>query len=153
MNKRLTMLFVGVSLLILAAIIGPTGTAQQSSLPWQAPDDAKKVKNPVTLTSRGLMAASELYEQKCVLCHGDSGGGDGPIASSLSPKPADITEVKKMSGTTDGELFWKISTGRGEMPSWQSGLSETQRWQLVSYLRVLSTFRLYRYLGKSTIPR
>ena len=49
---------------------------------------------------------------------------------------------------TDGELYWKMSTGRGDMPSWAAGLSDTERWQMVSYLRVLTTYGLYRYLGK-----
>jgi mono/diheme cytochrome c family protein len=106
------------------------------------------MKNPVLLTSRGLMIASDLYEQKCVLCHGEAGGGDGPAAQLLARKPADFTDAKRMSRVTDGELFWKMSTGSGEMPSWQAGLSETERWQMVSYLRVLTTYGLYGYLGK-----
>ena len=94
------------------------------------------------------MTASELYEQKCVVCHGDTGGGDGPAAQTLRRKPADFTDVHRMGHITDGELYWKMTTGRGDMPSWQTGLSETERWQLVSYLRVLATYGLYRYLGK-----
>lgn len=123
-------------------------TDENFNQPWKAPDTAKTMKNPVVLTSRGLMAASELYEQKCVMCHGDAGGGDGPAAQALTRKPADFTDVKKMRRVTDGELFWKMSTGHGEMPSWEAGLSETERWELVSYLRVLTTYGLYRYLGK-----
>ncbi|HVB57268.1 MAG TPA: cytochrome c [Candidatus Acidoferrales bacterium] len=65
------------------------------------------------------------------------GAGDGPTASLLTPKPADFKDVKLMGKMTDGELFWKMSTGRGAMPSWAQ-LSETQRWQLVNYLRTLS---------------
>lgn len=135
-----------VSMLLLGSILWATN--ERPNGPWQAPPDAKTMKNPVLLTSKGLMTASELYEEKCVLCHGEEGGGNGPVGQVLRSKPADFTDSKKMATMTDGELFWKISTGHGEMPSWQAGLTETERWQLVSYLRVLTTYGLYRYLGK-----
>ena len=141
-----TRFFAGLSLLVFVGTIG--ASAQESSRIWQAPEYAKTMKNPVKMTSKGLMAASDLYEQKCALCHGDLGSGDGALAPSQRQKPADITDSKRMSVATDGELFWKISTGHGSMPSWQQELSDTQRWQLVSYLRVLSAYRLYRYLGR-----
>jgi len=135
-----------LSVVFCAGII--RATDEEFNQPWRAPDDAKKAKNPVLLTSRGLMTASELYEQKCVICHGETGGGDGPAARVLTQKPADFTDDKRMSKVTDGELYWKISTGRGDMPSWAAGLSDAERWQMVSYLRVLTTYGLYRYLGK-----
>jgi mono/diheme cytochrome c family protein len=37
---------------------------------------------------------------------------------------------------TDGELFWKISTGRGAMPPWKH-LPEKDRWEIVNYIRTL----------------
>jgi hypothetical protein len=43
-----------------------------------------------------------------------------------------------MNKETDGELFWKMSTGRGAMPSWKL-MPENLRWELVSYLRVLAS--------------
>ena len=52
-----------------------------------------------------------------------------------------------MRRATDGELFWKITTGRAPMPSWEDKLSEVQRWQLVNYLRLLAMHAQYRYRG------
>ena len=37
-----------------------------------------------------------------------------------------------------GELFWKITEGRNQMPSFATALSERQRWDVVNYLRSLS---------------
>ena len=37
---------------------------------------------------------------------------------------------------TDGELFWKITNGRGPMPS-RKHLPETDRWSVVHYIRSL----------------
>jgi mono/diheme cytochrome c family protein len=42
-----------------------------------------------------------------------------------------------MRATTDGEIFWKISNGRGPMPAWAQ-IPEKDRWGLVDYIRTLS---------------
>lgn len=34
-----------------------------------------------------------LFADNCVQCHGASGKGDGPWAGSLSPRPADLTQL------------------------------------------------------------
>jgi len=39
---------------------------------------------------------------------------------------------------TDGELFWKITAGRKPMPSFETKLSEDERWMLVDYIRTFS---------------
>jgi mono/diheme cytochrome c family protein len=54
---------------------------------------------------------------------------------ALNPKPADWTS-KRVQDDTDGELFWKITTGRGAMPPWGQ-LPESDRWALVQYIRSL----------------
>ena len=54
---------------------------------------------------------------------------------ALNPKPADWTS-KKVQDESDGEIFWKITTGRGAMPAWWH-LPEGDRWALVRYIRSL----------------
>lgn len=106
--------------------------------PWIAPEDARKVKNPVKATPQGMAEAADLFRDTCSLCHGPHGAGDGPLAKTLPQKPANFTDLKMMKEATDGELFWKMSKGRGVMPAWQDQFSETQRWELVNYLRTLT---------------
>jgi hypothetical protein len=48
---------------------------------------------------------------------------------ALNPKPADWTS-KKVQDETDGEIFWKITAGRGPMPAWRH-FPESDRWALV----------------------
>ena len=38
------------------------------------------------------------FESKCATCHGLTGKGDGPIASFLTKKPADLTGLAKANG-------------------------------------------------------
>ncbi len=105
--------------------------------PWVAPDDAKKVKNPVPATQETLAAAEMLFQDNCVLCHGEKGMGDGPGAKTIKVKPANFTDPKLQATETDGGLFWKMSNGRGPMPAWKDELSDKERWELVNYIRKL----------------
>ena len=113
-------------------------TAQQAEpAPWVAPDDAKKVKNPVPSNAESLTAGEQLFADNCVLCHGEKGLGDGPGAKTIKVKPANFTDPKLQASETDGSFFWKMSNGRGPMPSWKDTLSDQERWQLVNYIRKL----------------
>jgi mono/diheme cytochrome c family protein len=105
--------------------------------PWDTPDAAKSVKNPATATPESLVAAGKMYEDDCSICHGEKGKGDGVAAGAGSIPPANFTDAKLMGSETDGSLFWKMSEGRGTMPAWKDILSETERWQLVNFLRKL----------------
>ncbi len=101
---------------------------------WTAPPAEKNKKNPVPREA-GAQAGKQIFEVNCQVCHGPQGKGDGPAGGALNPKPSDLTS-KAVQSETDGELFWKISTGRGGMPPWQT-LPEKDRWSLVDYIRTL----------------
>jgi mono/diheme cytochrome c family protein len=103
---------------------------------WKAPADQKNVKNPLAGNKGAVAEGKKLAETNCVSCHGPEGKGNGPAAAALPPpKPADWTS-SKVASETDGEIFWKISNGRGAMPPWKH-LPDNQRWQLVTYIRSL----------------
>jgi mono/diheme cytochrome c family protein len=123
---------LGTAAVTLLASAGFTGTVwAQAQGEWKAPGDAKAVKNPV----QGIGNAKKTVETNCASCHGPGGKGDGPAAAALPQKPADWTSPKVQS-ETDGELFWKITNGRGPMPPWKS-LPEKDRWEMVNYIRTL----------------
>ena len=103
---------------------------------WKAPASAKAMKNPVEKIA-GLKAGKSLFDTECAMCHGKTGKGDGPAGAALNPKPENLAG-KEVQRQMDGELFWKISEGRGAMPPWKS-LSEKDRWSLVRYIRSLAT--------------
>ena len=128
-----------LTMLALAASLAPQGNAAQGSAaePWAAPPSDRDVKNPVPPTPENVAAGKKLYEDNCAMCHGDKGAGDGITVENLVVNPADLTDAKLMKRETDGSLFWKITTGRAPMQSWKDTLSDTQRWQLVDYIRTL----------------
>ena len=122
-----------------AALVVGIGTGVWAQGEWKAPADAKNVKNPMAdkkTDKKELAEGKKLADTNCVTCHGPSGKGDGPAAAALPPpKPADWTSAK-IASETDGEIFWKITNGRGAMPPWKH-LPEKDRWELVNYIRSL----------------
>jgi mono/diheme cytochrome c family protein len=149
-------LWQGQSLKIFGALtflflLNPShAPAQQVKQPWKAPASADAVQNPVKPTPAGLKDAQTLYQKNCVICHGPKGASNGAAAGSLPQKPANFTDAKMMQKATDGELFWKMTTGRAPMPSWQDKLTDTQRWELVNYLRKLTQEGKYKFLGNAS---
>jgi mono/diheme cytochrome c family protein len=126
---------VSAILLTGATFISAIAIAQQK--PWVAPVAAQSVNNPVGQTPDALKDGKSLYMTNCSPCHGEKGKGDGPAAVALNPKPADHTSAA-LNNETDGSLFWKISEGRSPMPQYKKMFTETQRWELVNYIRTLS---------------
>ena len=123
-------LSIAVAAVPLLAWAGVAAVSAQG--PWVAPADAKAMKNPV----KGVGNAKKTIETNCVSCHGASGKGDGPAAAALPPpKPANWTAAAVQS-QSDGEIFWKMSNGRGAMPPWKH-LPEQERWEIVNYIRTL----------------
>ena len=117
-----------VALVLLAA----GGLAAQE---WKVPAEARGAKNPVARAA-GVKDGKAVYDNSCAVCHGAKGKGDGPGAAALNPKPRNLAD-QAIQGQTDGELFWKISEGRGVMPPWKH-LSEKDRWSLVHHIRSLA---------------
>ena len=128
---------ISTILVILISSISFTSNAQDI---WEVPQEAKTMVNPNQPSKKSLKNAEAMYKMRCVICHGEVGKGDGIGATALNPKPADHTS-EELQSQTDGELFWKISNGRGAMIGWGNGdnpmISTSDRWDLVNYIRTL----------------
>lgn len=104
---------------------------------WQAPESAKDIKNPYGGNMIAAQKGELLYSKLCWTCHGKNGKGEGPAAANLNPKPKNFSSVE-LQKQTDGELFWKLSNGKGMMVPYKHSLNEEKRWQLINYIRTLS---------------
>ncbi|HME95726.1 MAG TPA: cytochrome c [Methylomirabilota bacterium] len=114
----------------------PSGVVAQAQSPWVAPESEKAKKNPTPNDKKTVEQGEKVAKVNCVSCHGVKGKGDGPAAVALNPKPADWTS-KRVQDMSDGEIFWKMTTGRGAMPAWRH-LPEKDRWAIVRYIRTLA---------------
>jgi mono/diheme cytochrome c family protein len=105
---------------------------------WVVPDSAKNVKNPTDATDEDdLEIEKELYMKHCKSCHGKEGLGDGPKAGELDTEMDDLSS-EEVQSQTDGELFYKITKGRDDMPNFDKKLAdEEDRWLVVNYIRTL----------------
>ena len=131
-NLRLRKILLGCTLTLICVSIG---FAVFQKTPWVVPADAKSLRNPIPPPEADIPAARQIYQDRCVNCHGDTGRGDGSEAMMYDPPPADLTDAKKMSKVTDGEIYYQITEGRKPMPSFKKRLTESQRWQLVYLVR------------------
>lgn len=104
---------------------------------WIAPKSADENINPIKDDVSAAKSGKKIYTQLCAVCHGVKGKGDGIAAASLIPAPANFSNAE-IQNQTDGALFWKISNGRTPMASYKESLSETQRWQLINYIRTFN---------------
>ncbi len=102
---------------------------------WVVPAKYKNMKNPTDKNDReNLSIGKSLYMKHCKSCHGKTGLGDGPKSDELDTDPGDFsTDLNK---STDGELFYKIKTGKGDMPSFQKKIRDDEDiWLIVNFIR------------------
>lgn len=125
-----TMIAVTGVLLLLSAV-----SIRQSS-PWVAPASADTIQNPLAGNVASIDSGKKIYTKYCVVCHGSKGMGDGIAAAGLNPKPANHTS-EAVQKQTDGAIYWKTTTGRPPMAGYAKTFNDTQRWQLVNYIRSL----------------
>jgi mono/diheme cytochrome c family protein len=105
--------------------------------PWPVPDKAAKTPNPVKSSGESIAAGKALWVQDCSSCHGKTGLGDGSKAAQLKTQPEDLSTAA-MQSQSDGSLFYKISEGRTDMPSFKKKLPDAEDiWDLVIYMRTL----------------
>lgn len=113
----------------------------------EIPAAAVARRNPVLFSDETLRAGRKLWVSHCETCHGAEGKGDGPNARLHEARkghaPRNLTDPAVQENLTDGEIYWRVSRGIIEdeaiiMPAFESKVpSETERWQLVLFVRVL----------------
>ena len=74
----------------------------------------------------------KLYNDKCLICHGAKGDGNGPAASAFSPKPANFTDPKFWHGDVDKKITDTIENGHGMMPAFELKPAEIK--DIIDYL-------------------
>jgi len=120
-----------------------------------APPEARLLQSPIPTSDEQAVAAQPVYDRLCAGCHGTDGKARTPIAAKLPVRPTNLSEYL-MESMRDGEIFWVItngvaahvgnvsfvhSAGEGQiMPPFGGVLDETQRWQLVQYVRRLRAY-------------
>lgn len=100
---------------------------------WMAPKRDAAIKNPVVSNEESLSLGKSLYDEFCAHCHGISGQGLDPKEIGLKKRPTNLQKTLKTH--SDGDIFWKINTGRNEMPSFKEDIEEQEIWSVIHYIR------------------
>jgi len=121
----------------------PLGTLQGEGQPpgyisGNIPPEYQGLRDPFTLSDRqALEAGRGIYEVHCADCHGSQGRGDGPKAPYLEPRPADFAAPPMLAAFREHQdyVYWWVSEGvvQTSMPAYKDRLSETERWQVITY--------------------
>jgi len=108
------------------------------------PPAARPAPAPEGAGAGDAVAGAELYATYCSSCHGPRGEGDGPLAASLEPKPANHRDAAYMRSLSDAHLFQVVKEGGAAvgksplMAPWGGTLSDEQIRDVVAYVRTLA---------------
>jgi DMSO reductase family type II enzyme heme b subunit len=128
-HTRLTLVLVTVALVVAVAAMLATALPTRASTPAQAAD------------------GKAIYTQRCEVCHGVNGDGNGPAADVLFPRPRDFTlgafEIRTTpsdSPPTDDDLINVIGNGMpgSTMPAWKDVLSRDEIAAVAAYIKTFS---------------
>ena len=121
---------------VTVAVVSASFTLLQTK-PWAVPDKAAKTANAVKTSAASVSEGKALWTQHCSSCHGKAGLGDGNKAAQLKTAPPDFSKAVVQS-QSDGSLFYKVSEGRDDMPSFKKKLPDAEDvWNLVNFMRTL----------------
>ena len=107
-------------------------------IPPEPPDSAESIKRGADL----------FQSMNCWSCHGKDGRGHGPSAAALTDSqgnpitPFDFTSGKRFKcGESNQDMFRDLLTGLDgtPMPSFAAAMSADQKWDVVHYIRTLSS--------------
>jgi len=104
--------------------------------PWNVPADAAKKANPQK-GPESIANGKALFAKHCQSCHGKTGLGDGTKASELKTEPGDFSKGT-FQAQSDGAIFYKVSEGRDDMPSFKKKITDpNDMWDVVNFVRTL----------------
>jgi cbb3-type cytochrome c oxidase subunit III len=142
---KITLLFIASALLVSACsltladdIAPPAGYQQETvaNVPAQA-----AASGPIyPLVAPDPNAGAAIYIDKCAPCHGVEGQGNGPRAAELPNPTTPFSSPAVSRAAAPAEWYDVVTRGNINryMPPFTS-LSERQRWDVVAYLRTLSS--------------
>ncbi len=99
------------------------------------PADAAHLVNPVKPTAESQAHAKKVYGYDCAVCHGENGNGKGDLAADMKPPLKDYTDPATLKDISDGELFYIIKSGKGQMTGESDRVKPDGIWNMVILVR------------------
>ena len=110
---------------------------------------ATMLKNPIMKSDAVLAEGKVKYDIYCAVCHGKNGAGDGTIIELVDDEGKKTGEdgpytsippayETRITGMSDGEIFYSISYGKNMMGGYYSQISDEDRWKILHYIKDMS---------------
>lgn len=126
-----TILLLGLVCLVQEGTPGPGGAGA-----FKVPDNLMGKSNPVPPTPEGLARAQKMWGYDCAVCHGKTGDGKGDIPMKTPLK--DLRDPTSLKGMSDGEIYYIIVKGKGDMPPEEGRGKDDDMWNMVSLVKSFS---------------
>lgn len=102
---------------------------------WMAPKEFSKMINPITLDSASTSRGEIVFLETCAACHGDNAKGLSTEKTNLEINTPNL--VQRLATHSDGDFFWKIQEGKGEMPAFKKDIDENNIWNVINFIKAL----------------
>ena len=91
---------------------------------------------PITVDEARLKRGQDRFNIFCSPCHDRTGSGQGLVVKRGYPLPVSLTS-ERVTGMPDGQIFWTMTNGVRNMPSYRKQIPVDDRWAIVAWIRVL----------------
>jgi mono/diheme cytochrome c family protein len=100
-----------LSILAMLVALGACGKEEAAKPGPQAGPSPTAQAQPGQPSAEAVAEAKNVFQMRCVICHGETGKGDGPGAASLDPKPRNYSDKAWQASVTDDDLKQVIVKG------------------------------------------
>jgi len=111
---------------------------QKQTAEGKIPPEEAKRENPVKVSATSIAQGKKQYTFDCAMCHGKDGDGKGDLAEELKLKLRDWRDPAALKDLTDGELFYILTKGKGQMTGDEDRTKPEMKWNMINYVRSLA---------------
>ena len=100
-------------------------------------DGQAPAQHPAPAPADARARGESIYSVRCAPCHGVNGGGDGPAAAGITPKPRNFRDPDFWRGRTVDQLRLVVRQGKPGtlMPPFEGVLSVAEVDDVVGYVQ------------------
>jgi len=97
----------------------------------------REERRPAGGGAADVAAGKGIYQTRCVPCHGADGGGNGPGAAAIDPKPRNFRDPAFWQGRTPEQLRLVVKQGKPGtlMAPFEGVLSDAEIDDVVRYVQ------------------
>ena len=96
----------------------------------------KVLKSPFDIETMDLARGAKVYATFCQVCHGLTGDGDGPVTKRGVPPPPSL-KTDRVRNMMDGDIYYLISKGVGNMPPYSVQVKREDRWLVTHFIKTM----------------